>query len=243
MGCRSPRPSTATDGCHARGRPIVCSSKGDFIFRAIAARVRGLDGERPQRREAQWRVTPRGGEHAVIGTLVNCGLGDRCSERVFMGDTSARRCLRVPTAATATGRIDHGAQRERGPRRCSPCGATTCRPHHGRPPAVLHLVGAAPWPWRLARNSGLGKCGGVRCFRGRCAPCSYCPAWWNGGPSAPASVSGACDGHALAAPKMPRINALAPGPGETAHAACCPFTVRPGGGKLPAPSSTPPGPR
>jgi len=95
-----------------------------------------------------------------------------------------------------------------------PAGHTTVGP-----PAVLHLVGVvAPWPRRLARHSGLGKCGGVRCFRGQWAPCSYCPAWWNGGPSAPASVSGACDGHALAAAEMPRINCLcAPGPAETAH--------------------------
>jgi len=33
-GCWSPRQSTATDGCHARGRPIVCSSKEVFIFGA-----------------------------------------------------------------------------------------------------------------------------------------------------------------------------------------------------------------
>jgi len=168
---------------------------------------------------AQWRVTPRGGEHAVIVTLVNCGLDDRCSERAFMGDTSARRCLGVPTAATSTGRIDHGVAARTWAARCSPCGATTCRPHHGRTPAVLHLVGVvAPWPRRLARPSGFGKCGGVRCFRGRCAPCSYCPAWWNGGPPAPAFPF---RGRVTAmhwCGEMTRINCLrAPGPAETAH--------------------------
>jgi len=149
-----------------------------------------------------------------------------------MGDTSARRCLRVPTAATATGRIDHGALSVR----CyNLAGHTTVGP-----PAVLHLVGVvAPWPRRLARHSGLGKCGGVRCFRGRCAPCSYCPAWWNGGPSAPAFPF---RGRVTAmhwCGEMTRINRLrAPAPGETAHRYLLPLhCVRVAAGKRPARSN------
>jgi len=139
------------------GTPDCLFVQGRLYFWCKNYRILRVEGERSERREAQWRVTPRGGEHAVVGTLVNCGLDDRCSERAFMGDTSARRCLGVPTAATATGRIDHGVAARTWAARCSPCGTTTCRPHHGRPPAALPLVGAAPWPWRLARHSGLGN--------------------------------------------------------------------------------------
>jgi len=81
------------------GTPDCLFVQGRLHFWCKNYRILRVEGERPERREAQWRVTPRGGEHAVIGTLVNC-LDDRCAERAFMGDTSARRCLWVPTAAT-----------------------------------------------------------------------------------------------------------------------------------------------
>ena len=148
------------------GTPDCLFVQGRLHFLCKNYRILRVEGERPERRQAQWRVTPRGGEHAVIGTLVNCGLDDRCSERAFMGDTSARRCLRVPTAATSTGRIDDGVAARTWPRGAllavlPPAGHTTVGPRLSSTSLVSHPAVVAGSALRARRMWW------ARCFRAR----------------------------------------------------------------------------
>jgi len=66
-------PTGAMPGPAAESR----RAQGGFIFRALTARVRRLDGELPERRQARRIVTLRAPETFNSRSSVKHGLGDR----------------------------------------------------------------------------------------------------------------------------------------------------------------------